>query len=73
VKKTSFENGLSTRAALYADHGELHRVRKQVPELQAAQRATQGGEILMPPHAKRIAKDSANAELAQLMPGNIVQ
>ena len=39
------------------DRGELHLVRKQVPELQATQRATQGGEILMPPHLKQAAKD----------------
>jgi hypothetical protein len=39
------------------DRGELHLVRKQLPELQATQRATQGGEILMPPHRKQTAKD----------------
>jgi hypothetical protein len=39
------------------DRGELHLVRKQVPELQAAQRATQAGEILMPPHPKQAVKD----------------
>ena len=39
------------------DRGELHLVRKQVPELQATQRATQGGQILMPPQAKQAAKD----------------
>jgi hypothetical protein len=39
------------------DRAELHLVRKQAPELQATQRATQGDEILMPPHAKQAAKD----------------
>ena len=39
------------------DRGELHLVRKQVPELQATQRATQGTQILMPPHPKQAAKD----------------
>jgi hypothetical protein len=39
------------------DRAELHLVRKQVPELQATQRATQGGQILMPPQAKQAAKD----------------
>ena len=39
------------------DRGELHLVRKQVPELQTTQRAAQGGEILMPSHAKQTAKD----------------
>ena len=37
--------------------GELHLVRKQVPELQATQRATQGDEILVPPMQKQAAKD----------------
>jgi len=39
------------------DRAELHLVRKQVPELQATQRATQGGQILRPPQAKHAAKD----------------
>jgi hypothetical protein len=39
------------------DRAELHLVRKQVPELQATQRAAQGGETLMPPHAKQTAED----------------
>ena len=39
------------------DRSELHLVRKQVPVLQATQRAAQGGEILMPPHAEQAAKD----------------
>jgi hypothetical protein len=50
------------------DRGELHLVRKQVPELQATQRATQGDEILMPPHAKQAAKTNADAELTQTAP-----
>lgn len=39
------------------DRGELHLVRKQLPQLQATQRVTQGGEILMPPQGKQTAKD----------------
>lgn len=39
------------------DRGELHLVRKQVLEPQATQRAAQGAEIIMPPHAKQAAKD----------------
>jgi hypothetical protein len=38
------------------DRGELHLLRKQLPKVQATQRATQGPEIPMPPH-KQSAKD----------------
>jgi hypothetical protein len=39
------------------DRGELHLVRKQLPQLQATQRVRQGGEIPTPPPAKQTAKD----------------
>src|ERR1700758_1792851 len=38
------------------DRGELHLVRKEVPEPQATQRAAQADQILMPPHPKQAAK-----------------
>ena len=41
------------------DRGELHLVRKQVPQLQATQRATQGREIPMPPSGKQTVKDKS--------------
>jgi hypothetical protein len=37
------------------DRSELHLVRKQLPQLLASQRLSQGGETLVPP-AKQIAK-----------------
>ena len=39
------------------DRGELHLVRKQLPQLQATQRVSQGGETPMPPPGKQTAKD----------------
>ena len=39
------------------DRGELHLVRKRVPELQATQRVRQSDEILTPSSAKQAAKD----------------
>jgi hypothetical protein len=39
------------------DRGELHLVRKQLPQLQATQRASQGGETPMPSPRKQTAKD----------------
>jgi len=38
------------------DRGELHLVRNQLPQLQATQRVSQGGEIPMPPPRKQTAK-----------------
>jgi len=39
------------------DRGELHLVRKQLPQLQATQRATQGGQTPTPSPPKQTAKD----------------
>lgn len=39
------------------DRGELHLVRKQLPQLQATQRASQGGETPMPSPRKQTAND----------------
>jgi hypothetical protein len=39
------------------DRGELHLIRKQLPQLQATQRVSQGGETPMPPAGKQTAKD----------------
>ena len=39
------------------DRGELHLVRKQLPQLQATQRVSQGDQIPMPPPTKQTAKD----------------
>jgi hypothetical protein len=39
------------------DRGELHLVRKQLPQLQATQRVSQGGETPMQPPGEQTAKD----------------
>src|SRR5256885_16055784 len=39
------------------DRAELHLVRKQLPQLQATQRAIKGDQIPMPPPTKQTAKD----------------
>jgi hypothetical protein len=39
------------------DRGELHLIRKQLPQLQATQRASQGREIPLPPPTKQTVKD----------------
>jgi hypothetical protein len=39
------------------DRGELHLVRTQLPQLRATQRASQGGQIPMPPPRKQTAED----------------
>ena len=44
------------------DRGELHLVRKQLPQLQATQRVRQGGEIPTPPLQNRLPKTNGTAE-----------
>jgi hypothetical protein len=50
------------------DRGELHLIRKQLPQLQATQRASQGREIPLPPPQNRLSKTNAAAEPTQVAP-----
>ena len=54
------------------DRAELHLVRTQLPRLQATQRATQGGQIPMPPPRKQAAKDKRRQEPTQVPPPRLV-
>jgi hypothetical protein len=44
------------------DRGELHLVRKQLPQLQATQRVSRGGETPTPNPGKQTAKDKRRRE-----------